>query len=179
VNMTSAQNGYSRLEFNIPARGLIGFRNEFLTDTKGNGIMNHVFHGYEPFKGEIPGRSRGSIVAFETGEAITYGLYNAQERGTLFIGAGTEVYQGMVVGESARAEDMDINVCKKKQLSNTRSSGSDDALKLTTPRAMSLEQALEFINNDELVEVTPLNIRIRKTVLDSGERKRSTSRNKK
>ncbi|QLY81872.1 translational GTPase TypA [Clostridium intestinale] len=179
VNMTSAQNGYTRLEFNIPARGLIGFRNEFLTDTKGNGIMNHVFHGYEPFKGEIPGRSRGSIVAFESGEAITYGLYNAQERGTLFIGAGVEVYEGMIVGESSRADDLDVNVCKRKQLTNTRSSGSDDALKLTTPRAMSLEQSLEFINSDELVEVTPENIRMRKRVLNSGERKRTTSRNKK
>lgn len=179
VNMTSAQNGYTRLEFNIPARGLIGFRNEFLTDTKGNGIMNHVFHGYEPFKGEIPGRSRGSIVAFESGEAITYGLYNAQERGTLFIGAGVDVYEGMIVGESSRADDLDVNVCKRKQLTNTRSSGSDDALKLTTPRAMSLEQSLEFINSDELVEVTPENIRMRKRVLNSGERKRTTSRNKK
>ncbi len=179
VNMTSAQNGYTRLEFTIPARGLIGFRNEFLTDTKGNGIMNHVFHGYEPFKGEIPGRSRGSIVAFESGEAITYGLFNAQERGTLFIGAGVDVYEGMIVGESSRADDLDVNVCKRKQLTNTRSSGSDDALKLTTPRAMSLEQSLEFINSDELVEVTPVNIRMRKRVLNSGERKRATSRNKK
>ncbi|ERK30941.1 translational GTPase TypA [Clostridium intestinale] len=179
VNMTSAQNGYTRLEFTIPARGLIGFRNEFLTDTKGNGIMNHVFHGYEPFKGEIPGRSRGSIVAFESGEAITYGLFNAQERGTLFIGAGVDVYEGMIVGESSRADDLDVNVCKRKQLTNTRSSGSDDSLKLTTPRAMSLEQSLEFINSDELVEVTPENIRMRKRVLNSGERKRTTSRNKK
>jgi GTP-binding protein len=141
--------------------------------------MNHVFHGYEPFKGEIPGRSRGSIVAFESGEAITYGLYNAQERGTLFIGAGVEVYEGMIVGESSRADDLDVNVCKRKQLTNTRSSGSDDSLKLTTPRAMSLEQSLEFINSDELVEVTPENIRMRKRVLNSGERKRTTSRNKK
>ena len=179
INMTSAQNGYTRLEFTIPARGLIGFRNEFLTDTKGNGIMNHVFHGYEPYKGEIPGRSRGSIVAFESGEAITYGLYNAQERGVLFIGAGVEVYEGMIVGESSRADDLDVNVCKKKQLTNTRSSGSDDSLKLTTPRVMSLEQSLEFINSDELVEVTPENIRMRKRILDSGERKRTTSRNKK
>ncbi|MBL4931990.1 translational GTPase TypA [Clostridium paridis] len=179
VNMTSAQNGYTRLEFNIPARGLIGFRNEFLTDTKGNGIMNHVFHGYEPYKGEIPGRSRGSIVAFESGDALTYGLFNAQERGTLFIGAGTEVYEGMIVGESSRADDLDVNVCKKKHLSNTRSSGSDDALKLSTPRAMSLEQSLEFINGDELVEVTPVSIRMRKRVLDSGERKKQISRSKK
>ncbi|MDD7793329.1 translational GTPase TypA [Clostridium sp. 'White wine YQ'] len=179
VNMTSAQNGYTRLEFNIPARGLIGFRNEFLTDTKGNGIMNHVFHGYEPYKGEIPGRSRGSIVAFESGDALTYGLFNAQERGTLFIGAGTEVYEGMIVGESSRADDLDVNVCKKKHLSNTRSSGSDDALKLSTPRAMSLEQSLEFINGDELVEVTPVSIRMRKRVLDSGDRKKQISRSKK
>ena len=179
VNMTSAQNGYTRLEFNIAARGLIGFRNEFLTDTKGNGIMNHVFHGYEPYKGEIPGRSRGSIVAFESGDALTYGLFNAQERGTLFIGAGTEVYEGMIVGESSRADDLDVNVCKKKHLSNTRSSGSDDALKLSTPRAMSLEQSLEFINGDELVEVTPESVRMRKRVLASGDRKKQISRSKK
>jgi len=174
VNMTSAINGYSRLEFKIPARGLIGFRNEFMTDTKGNGIMNHVFYGYEPFKGEIPERTRGSLVAFETGEAVTYGLYNAQERGRLFIPAATQVYAGMVVGECSRAEDIDVNVCKKKHLSNTRSSGSDDALKLVTVPDMSLEQCLEFISSDELVEVTPKNIRIRKKILDSTERKRAS-----
>ncbi len=148
VNMTSAVNGYSRLEFKIPARGLIGFRNEFMTDTKGNGIMNHVFDGFEKYKGEIPGRSRGSIVVFESGEAVTYGLFNAQERGTLFIEPGTEVYAGMVCGECSRADDIDVNICKKKQLTNTRSSGADDALKLTPVRQMSLEQCLEFINND-------------------------------
>ena len=179
VNMTSAVNGYTRLEFTVPARGLIGFRNEFMTDTKGNGIMNHVFHGYDSFKGEIPGRSRGSICSFEDGDAITYGLFNAQERGTLFIGAGVPVYQGMIVGECSRAEDIDINVCKGKKLTNTRASGSDDSLKLTPPRQMSLEQCLEFINADELVEVTPENIRMRKKILDSAERRRLVSRNKK
>ncbi len=179
VNMTSAVNGYTRLEFTVPARGLIGFRNEFMTDTKGNGIMNHVFHGYEPYKGEIPGRSRGSIVSFESGDSIAYGLFNAQERGQLFIGAGVPVYPGMIVGVSARAEDIDINVCKGKKLTNTRSSGADDALKLTPPIEMTLEQCLEFINSDELVEVTPENVRMRKRILDSAERRRVISRNKK
>ncbi|WP_415282466.1 translational GTPase TypA [Clostridium perfringens] len=179
INMTSAVNGYSRLEFKIPARGLIGFRNEFMTDTKGNGIMNHVFDGFEKYKGEIPGRSRGSIVVFESGEAVTYGLFNAQERGTLFIEPGTEVYAGMVCGECSRADDIDVNICKKKQLTNTRSSGADDALKLTPVRQMSLEQCLEFINNDELVEVTPVNVRMRKRILDSAERKRAINRSKK
>ncbi|GAB6169964.1 translational GTPase TypA [Clostridium carnis] len=179
VNMTSAVNGYTRLEFVIPARGLIGFRSEFMTDTKGNGIMNHVFHGYAPYKGEMPGRSRGSICAFEDGDAIAYGLFNAQERGTLFIGAGVPVYQGMVVGECARAEDIDINICKGKKLTNTRASGSDDALKLTPPRQMTLEQCLEFINADELVEVTPETVRMRKRCLDAAERRRIVSRNKK
>lgn len=179
VNMTSAVNGYTRLEFVIPARGLIGFRSEFMTDTKGNGIMNHVFHGYDQYKGEMPGRSRGSIVSFEAGDAITYGLYNAQERGVLFIGAGTPVYEGMIVGECSRADDIDINVCKGKKLTNTRASGSDDALKLSTPRKLSLEESLEYINADELVEVTPISIRMRKKVLDSGERRRIISRNKK
>ena len=179
VNMTSAVNGYSRLEFKIPARGLIGFRNEFMTDTKGNGIMNHVFDGFEKYKGEIPGRSRGSIVVFESGEAVTYGLFNAQERGTLFIEPGTEVYAGMVCGECSRADDIDVNICKKKQLTNTGSSGADDALKLTPVRQMSLEQCLEFINNDELVEVTPVNVRMRKRILDSAERKRAINRSKK
>ena len=179
VNMTSAVNGYTRLEFIVPARGLIGFRNEFMTDTKGNGIMNHVFHGYDKYKGEIPGRSRGSICSFEDGDAITYGLFNAQERGTLFIGAGVPVYQGMIVGECSRAEDIDINICKGKKLTNTRASGSDDSLKLTPPRQMTLEQCLEFINADELVEVTPENIRMRKSVLDAAERRRITSISKK
>ena len=152
VNMTSAVNGYSRLEFRIPARGLIGFRNEFMTDTKGNGIMNHVFDGYEKVKGDMPGRSRGSIIAFEAGEAVAYGLFNAQDRGTLFINPGTEVYSGMICGECSRADDLEVNVCKKKQLTNTRSSGADDAIKLVPPRVMTLEQCLEFIANDELVE---------------------------
>ncbi|GKX66615.1 translational GTPase TypA [Inconstantimicrobium mannanitabidum] len=176
VNMTSAVNGYTRLEFRIPARGLIGFRNEFLTDTKGNGIMNHVFDSYEPYAGEIPGRTRGSLVVFESGTSIGYGLFNAQERGTLFMGPGVDVYAGMVCGECSRAEDIDVNVCKKKHLSNTRSSGSDDALKLIPARDMSLEQCLEFINSDELVEVTPKSIRIRKAILDSAERKRAARR---
>lgn len=172
-NMTSSVNGYTRLEFTIPARGLIGFRNEFMTDTKGNGIMNHVFKGYGPYKGDIAERSRGSLVVFEAGEAITYGLYNAQERGLLFIGPGTPVYSGMICGECSRNEDIEVNVCKKKHLSNTRASGTDDALKLTPPVVMSLENCLEFIKNDELVEVTPQNIRMRKRLLDSTERKRA------
>ena len=179
VNMTSAVNGYTRLEFSIPARGLIGFRNEFMTDTKGNGIMNHVFEGYAPYKGEIESRSRGSIVSFEQGDAIAYGLFNAQERGRLFITTGTPVYQGMVVGECSRAEDLDINVCKGKKLTNTRASGSDDAVKLVPVTPMTLEQSIEFIGNDELVEVTPESIRIRKRYLDAAERKRMISRGKK
>ena len=179
VNMTSAVNGYTRLEFIIPARGLIGFRNEFMTDTKGNGIMNHVFEGYAPYKGEIEARSRGSIVSFEQGEAIAYGLFNAQERGRLFITPGTPVYQGMVVGECARAEDLDINVGKGKKLTNTRASGSDDAVKLVPVTTLTLEQSIEFIGNDELVEVTPESIRIRKRYLDAAERKRMISRSKK
>ena len=179
VNMTSAVNGYTRLEFSIPARGLIGFRNEFMTDTKGNGIMNHVFEGYAPYKGGIDSRSRGSIVSFEQGDAIAYGLFNAQERGRLFITPGTPVYQGMVVGECSRAEDLDINVCKGKKLTNTRASGSDDAVKLVPVTPMTLEQSIEFIGNDELVEVTPESIRIRKRYLDAAERKRMISRGKK
>lgn len=179
VNMTSAINGYTRLEFKIPARGLIGFRNEFMTDTKGNGIMNHVFDGYEKYKGEIPTRNRGSIVSFESGDSIAYGLFNAQDKGQLFIGAGVPVYTGMVVGVCSRSEDIDINVCKGKKLTNTRSSGADEALKLTPPLEMSLEQCLDFIGSDELVEVTPENIRMRKRVLDPAERRRMISRNKK
>ncbi|MDO4534801.1 MAG: translational GTPase TypA [Clostridium perfringens] len=174
VNMTSAVNGYTRLEFRVPARGLIGFRNEFMTDTKGNGIMNHVFDGYEKYKGEIPGRSRGSLVVFETGESITYGLFNAQERGTLFIEPGVEVYAGMVCGVCSRADDIEVNICKRKQLTNTRSSGADDALKLSPVTTMTLEQCLEFINQDELVEVTPVNVRMRKRLLDSAARKRAS-----
>jgi GTP-binding protein len=170
VNMTSPSEGYMRLEFKIPARSLIGYRSEFLTDTRGNGIINHVFEGFEKYKGDIPGRQRGSIVAWEQGEAVTYGLYNAQERGSLFIGPGTKVYEGMIVGESSRAEDISINVCKKKHVTNIRAAGSDDALRLTPQKVLSLEQALEFISEDELVEITPLNIRLRKKVLGTGER---------
>jgi GTP-binding protein len=176
INMTSAINGYTRLEFLLPSRGLIGFRSEFMTDTKGNGIMNHVLEGYDKYKGDIPERSRGSIVAFESGEAVTYGLYNAQERGTLFIGPGTEVYEGMIAGEYSRAGDVDVNVCKKKHLSNTRSSGSDDALRLTPVKSMSLEQCLEFIASDELVEVTPKSIRMRKKILNTELRKKASNR---
>jgi len=170
ANMQSSQQGYMRLEFKIPARGLIGYRSEFLTDTKGNGIMNHVFHSFEPFKGEILGRTRGSMVAWEDGEAVTYGLYNAQERGSLFITPGTNVYEGMIVGENARSEDIVVNVCKKKHVTNMRASGSDEALRLTPPIIMSLEQALEFIADDELVEITPKNIRLRKRILNSEQR---------
>ena len=172
TNMYPAKGGYTRLEFSIPARGLIGYRSEFMTDTKGNGILNSVFDGYEPYKGEIPTRSQGSLVAFESGEAITYGLYNAQERGDLFIGAGVKVYEGMIVGRNARADDMDINVCKKKQLTNTRSSGSDEALRLTPPIQMSLEQCMEFISDDELLEVTPVSLRMRKRILDCNQRRK-------
>jgi GTP-binding protein TypA/BipA len=171
MSITSSMN--SRLEFSIPSRGLIGYRNDFLTDTKGNGIINTIFDGYDSYKGEITYRKQGSLIAFETGEAMTYGLFNAQERGTLFIGAGTKVYSGMVIGENAKAEDMELNVCKTKQLTNTRSSGADDALKLSPPRLLSLEQALEFIDTDELLEITPKNIRIRKKILDANMRKRA------
>ncbi len=177
VNMAPGQGGYTRLEFNIPARGLIGYRNEFLTDTRGNGIMNSQFNGYEPYKGEIASRSQGSLVASETGDAVAYGLFNAQERGDLFIGAGTKVYMGMVVGRNARSEDMPINVCKKKQLTNTRASGSDDALKLTPHIVMSLEQCIDFISDDELVEVTPETLRIRKKILDPVERRKAARNN--
>lgn len=156
-----------RMEFLVPSRGLFGYKNEFLTDTKGEGIMSSVFECYQPYKGEISKRSTGSLIAFETGESVTYGLFNAQERGTLFIGAGVPVYEGMVIGQSPKAEDLVVNVCKKKQLTNMRASGSDEALRLVPPRVMSLEQALEFIAEDELVEVTPENIRIRKAILDN------------
>lgn len=174
TNMHSSQQGYMRLEFKIPARGLIGYRSEFLTDTKGNGIMNHVFHSFEPYKGDISGRTRGSMVAWEDGEAVTYGLYNAQERGTLFITPGTNVYEGMIVGENARSEDIVVNVCKKKHVTNMRASGSDEALRLTPPVIMSLEQALEFIEDDELVEITPKNIRLRKKILNSEQRAKAS-----
>ena len=175
-SMGSATGGYTRLEFSIPARGLIGYRGEFMTDTKGNGIMNTVFDGYGPFKGEIQYRKQGSLIAFEAGEAITYGLYNAQERGTLFIGPGEKVYSGMVVGQNGRGEDIELNVCKKKQLTNTRSSSADEALRLTPPKVLSLEQALDFIDTDELLEVTPKSLRIRKKILDPTMRKRAAMR---
>ena len=176
TNMTSSpsQTGYTRLEFKIPARGLIGYRNEFLTDTKGTGILNSIFAGYEPDRGEVTTRSRGVVIAFEKGKSTTYGLFNAQERSTLFIGPGVEVYLGMIVGENARSEDMTVNVCKEKHLTNTRASGSDDALKLVPHRQLSLEEALEFISDDELVEVTPENIRLRKKILDPTERLRAS-----
>ena len=172
-NMGKASGGYARLEFSIPSRGLIGYRGEFMTDTKGNGIINTSFDGYGPFKGEIQYRKQGSLIAFEAGEAITYGLYNAQERGTLFIGAGEKVYSGMVIGQTGKSEDIEINVCKKKQLTNTRSSSADEALRLTPPKILSLEQALDFIDTDELLEVTPTNLRIRKKILDPTLRKRA------
>lgn len=170
VNMHSPTQGYVRLDFKIPARGLIGYRSEFLTDTRGNGIMNHVFHGYEPFKGEIKRRLRGALVAWETGESVTYGLYNAQERGSLFIGPNVPVYEGMIVGECSRNEDIVINVCKKKHVTNMRASGSDEALRLVPHINMSLEQNLEFIEDDELVEITPVSIRLRKKILNSEQR---------
>ena len=172
-NMTPITGGYTRLEFSIPARGLIGYRGEFMTDTKGNGIINTIFDEYAPYKGDIQYRKQGSLIAFESGESITYGLYNAQERGTLFIGAGEKVYAGMVIGQNGKPEDVEINVCKKKQLTNTRASGSDEALRLTPPKVLSLEQALEFIDTDELLEITPVSLRIRKKILDPTLRKRA------
>ncbi len=174
LNMGAASGNYTRLEFSIPSRGLIGYRGEFMTDTKGNGIMNSSFNGYDPYKGDIQYRKQGSLIAFEAGEAITYGLYNAQERGTLFIGPGEKVYSGMVVGQNSRGEDIELNVCKKKQLTNTRSSSADEALRLTPPKVLSLEQALEFIDTDELLEVTPSSLRIRKKILDPTMRKRAS-----
>ena len=172
------QGSRTRLTFLIPSRGLFGYKSEFLTDTKGEGIMSSVFYEYAPYKGEIPRRSTGSLISFETGEAVTYGLFNAQERGSLFIGAGVPVYEGMVVGASPKAEDLVVNVCKRKHLTNTRASGSDDTIRLIPPKTFSLEQALEHINDDELVEVTPKNIRMRKKILDRVERGRQRSRNK-
>jgi len=176
-NMTSISGGaYTRLEFSIPARGLIGYRGEFLTDTKGNGILNTVFDGYAPYKGDIQYRRQGSLIAFEAGEAITYGLFNAQERGILFISPGEKVYAGMVVGQTGRSEDIEVNVCKKKQLTNTRSSSADEALRLVPPKILSMEQALDFIDTDELLEITPSNLRIRKKILDPTLRKRAALR---
>ncbi|WFR56237.1 translational GTPase TypA [Anaerocolumna sp. AGMB13025] len=171
--MSTANGGYCRLEFSIPSRGLIGYRGEFMTDTKGNGILNTLFDDYGPYKGDIQYRKQGSLIAYESGEAITYGLFNAQERGTLFISAGEKVYSGMVVGQNGKAEDIEVNVCKRKQLTNTRSSSADESLKLTPPRVLSLEQALEFIDTDELLEVTPKSLRIRKKILDPTLRMRS------
>jgi len=173
TGMSKSGTGYTRLEFRIPSRGLIGYRGEFLTDTKGNGILNTLFHAYGPYKGDIAYRQTGSLIAFESGETVAYGLFNAQDRGILFVGPGEKVYQGMVVGENPGGSDLEINVCKRKQLTNTRASGSDEALKLTTPRILSLEQALDFIEIDELVEITPKNIRIRKKILDSKTRTRA------
>ncbi len=171
--MAPTGNGTTRLEFSIPSRGLIGFRGDFMTATKGNGILNTIFDGYAPYKGDMNYRSQGSLIAFESGESITYGLFNAQERGTLFIGPGVQVYGGMVVGQCGRSEDIEVNVCKKKQLTNTRASGSDEALKLTPPKILSLEQALDFIDTDELLEITPKTIRIRKKILDPTLRMRA------
>ncbi len=176
--MSIGQGGYTRLEFSIPSRGLIGYRGEFLTDTKGNGIMNTIFDGYAPYKGDLNYRNLGSLIAFETGEAVAYGLFNAQDRGTLFIGPGEKVYSGMVIGQSAKPEDIELNVCKSKHLTNTRASGSDEALKLTPPVVMSLEQALDFIDTDELLEVTPKSLRIRKKILDPKLRMRAAIRSK-
>ena len=176
--MSQAAGGYSRLEFSIPSRGLIGYRGDFMTDTKGNGILNTIFDGYAEYKGDIAYRQTGSLIAFEAGESITYGLFNAQERGTLFIGPGVKVYSGMVIGQSPKAEDVEINVCKTKKLTNTRSSSADEALKLTPPKIMSLEQCLDFIDTDELLEVTPESLRIRKKILDPTLRKRASFKNK-
>ena len=176
VNMEPAEPGHTRIEFNVPARGLIGYRTEFLTDTRGEGSMSSVFKDYEPYVGEIQSRTRGVIVAFEAGKSITYGLYNAQLRGELLIGPGVDVYEGMIVGINSRNEDISVNVCKEKHLTNTRASGSDDALRLVPPIKMSLEQAIEFIADDELVEVTPKNIRLRKKILDSKTREREARR---
>ena len=176
--MGKTSDGRTRLEFAIPSRGLIGFRNDFLTDTKGTGILNTVFEGYAPYKGDLQYRSQGSLIAFETGVAVAYGLFNAQDRGTLFISPGEKVYAGMVIGQSGKTEDIELNVCKTKHLTNTRASGSDDALKLTPPRILSLEQAMEFIDTDELLEVTPKSLRIRKKILDPTMRKRAMIRGK-
>lgn len=177
-NMGSASGGYTRLEFSIPSRGLIGYRGEFLTDTKGNGIMNTAFDGYAPYKGDIQYRKQGSLIAFETGESVTYGLFQAQERGTLFIGPGEKVYSGMVIGQNGKTDDIEVNICKSKHLTNTRSSGADEALRLTPPKILSLEQALDFIDTDELLEVTPKSLRIRKKILDVKMRKRAMANKK-
>ena len=176
LNMNANGSGFTRIEFNIPSRSLIGYRSQLLTDTRGNGIMNHILNGYEEFKGEIPVRQRGSLVAFEDGETVTYGLFNAQERGNLFVGPGEKVYMGMVVGENNRTGDIDVNVCKKKHVTNMRASGSDEALRLVPPVSMSLENCIEFLNDDELLEVTPKSLRIRKNILDKAQRARVNSK---
>ena len=176
LNMHTNNSGSTRLEFSIPSRGLIGYRGEFMTDTKGTGVLNTIFNGYEPYKGDIQYRKQGSLIAFESGESITYGLFNAQERGTLFIGPGEKVYSGMVIGQNGKSDDIELNVCKTKKLTNTRSSSADEALKLTPPRVLSLEQCLEFIDTDELLEITPKSLRIRKKILDPTMRKRAAMR---
>ncbi|HOO72793.1 MAG TPA: translational GTPase TypA, partial [Spirochaetota bacterium] len=173
TGMTQGNDGYTRLEFTVPSRGLIGFRNEFMTETRGTGILNQIFYEYQPYKGEIPGRNRGALVQMEKGAAVAYALENLQERGDLFIGPGTEVYTGMIIGANSRESDMDVNACKTKKLTNIRAAGSDEAIKLIPPREFSLEQALEYIADDELLEITPKNIRMRKKILDKIERKRS------
>jgi len=177
VSIKESGGGWVKLEFSISSRGLFGYRSEFMTDTRGEGILNSIFDGYQPYKGDIPSRQHGSLVAFEQGEAVTYGLYHAQERGTLFIEPGTVVYEGMVVGQNHRQGDIEVNVCKKKHATNIRAAGSDEALRLTPPRKFSLEEALEFIDDDELVEVTPKNIRIRKRILNTSQRKRQQKKN--
>ncbi|MBR2151754.1 MAG: translational GTPase TypA [Clostridia bacterium] len=176
INMTTRDGGMTHIEFKIPSRCLMGYRSQFASDTNGNGIMNHVFDGYEPYKGDLETRQSGSIVVFETGESTAYGLFNTQDRGRLFIGAGVDVYEGMIVGESPRSEDLVCNVCKKKHLTNTRASGSDDALRLTPPSILSLEQCMEFLKDDELLEVTPTSLRLRKTILNKEQRLKATSR---
>ena len=177
VNMTSGNGGYTRLEFKIPSRGIIGYRSILMTDTRGNGVMNHVLSGYEEYKGDIPARQRGSLVAFEPGESVTYGLFNAQDRGTMFIGPGEQVYSGMIVGENSRVDDVEVNVCKKKHVTNMRASGSDEALRLVPHTVLSLEQCIEFIADDELLEVTPKHLRLRKKILDKTLRAKARSKN--
>ena len=176
--MSTLSDGSMRLEFHIPSRGLIGFRGDFLTSTKGTGILNTMFDGYSPYKGDLSYRKQGSLIAFEAGETVTYGLFSAQERGTLFVGPGEKVYSGMVIGQNGKTDDIELNVCKTKHLTNTRSSNADEALKLTPPRILSLEQAMEFIDTDELLEVTPKSLRIRKKILDPTQRKRAMIRHK-
>jgi GTP-binding protein len=178
VNMVTRETGVSHLEFRIPSRGLMGYRQQFLTDTNGNGIMNSVFDGYEPYKGDIPQRVQGSLVVFETGETSSYGLFNAQDRGALFVGPSISVYEGMIVGQSPKNEDIVVNVCKKKHVTNMRAAGSDEALRLTPPTVLSLEQSLEFINDDELVEITPQSIRLRKRILSRELRMKEAAKKK-